>query len=474
MEFGELLRGYRGTRGLTQEELAERSGLSVYAISMLERGARTAPRSSTVESLARALELVASERDALVAAARGRPAPAARVVTGRRAGRHTSPPRGPALGTWSISLLSVPGLRGRRVAVLLAGLLAVLTIGTVADGRLGAVTAPPEPAPILGPPPPSAVVYLDAGDRTQLRRVGYDGSTVAGSWSTTQGPVLSTAVAIQQVVGVSPDGEYAVTLDAHRQNWLIVDPRDQVVATVLATMESTDFGAWADDSRHVCRMGIADPLQWRVVIADVRDATSPRVVPVSSLPYPPYVTIAACDPARGRAVLVQPQTDTVPAPPRAARTALVVDLATGRIVTRVSIGDTTHGVVYSLDGRYLAAIDYERGTSSIVSLATGKTVGVEKGEIRGFSADDSRVVENSRFEPVGSELGTTRVVDWRSGRVRYSHAGWTTTVRAQPGGAALALNVMRAPPSGAQGGPTDLVIVPAAGTDTLLRDVIVY
>jgi DNA-binding beta-propeller fold protein YncE len=282
--------------------------------------------------------------------------------------------------------------------------------------------------------------------------------------------VLSTANAPQQVVGVSPDGEYAVTLDAHRQNWLVVDPRDQVVTTVLATMDSSEFGAWASDSRHVCRMGIADPLRWQVVVTDVREPNgTKKVVPVGRLTYPPYVTVEACDAGAGRAVLVQSQANTVPAPPYAQRAALVVDLSTGEIVTRVPLGDSTHGVQFSLDGRYVATIDYGRGTSSIVSLVTGKIAAVVSGEIRGFSADDRRIVVNSQFEPLVKTPGTTRVVDWLGGRVLYSRDGWTSKVRAQPGGAALAMNVTRA-----LNGPTDLVIVPAAGSETLLRDVTMY
>jgi tetratricopeptide (TPR) repeat protein/transcriptional regulator with XRE-family HTH domain len=67
--FGALLRHYRGVRGLTQEELAERSGLHVQEVSMLERGVRRAPRSTTVEFLAEALNLKAHEREAFLAAA---------------------------------------------------------------------------------------------------------------------------------------------------------------------------------------------------------------------------------------------------------------------------------------------------------------------------------------------------------------------------------------------------------------------
>jgi transcriptional regulator with XRE-family HTH domain len=36
--FGELLRRYRGEKGFSQEELAAQAGLSVQAVSALERG----------------------------------------------------------------------------------------------------------------------------------------------------------------------------------------------------------------------------------------------------------------------------------------------------------------------------------------------------------------------------------------------------------------------------------------------------
>jgi transcriptional regulator with XRE-family HTH domain len=459
VSFAELLRGFRGARGLTQEDLAERSGLSVYAISMLERGVRTAPRSSTVELLARALELDPAERAALAAAARARPTRSVAIP---------AEPRSRA-GGWSVSVLSLPC--GFRVTIALACLVAVLVIGA-RNAWYAARPGSPPPTPPLpvftSPPPPSAIVYLDASDRTLLRRIGYDGRVMPGTWSTTDRPMLTMADPVQPVVGVSPDGEHAVTFDRSRQNWQIVDAQNQVVTSVLNTIDSPEFGIWAGDSRHVCRLGIIDPGGWQVVVSDVLDPGSPgSAVPVSSVTYPPYVTIAACDPTAGRAVLVEPLTDTVPAPNTAPRVALGVDLAKGTVVTRVPIGDATHGVQFSLDGRYLAAIDYARRTSSIVSLVAGRTVAVVNSEVRGFSADDSRVVVNSVFEPLVRTLGTTRVVDWPKGRVLASRTGWTNKVRAQPGGAALAMNVMRTAP----GGPTDLVIVPAAGSGALLRDV---
>lgn len=67
--FGELLRTYRTAAGLTQEELAERAGMSARGISDLERGARRTPYKGTVELLASALHLGPHERGAFIKAA---------------------------------------------------------------------------------------------------------------------------------------------------------------------------------------------------------------------------------------------------------------------------------------------------------------------------------------------------------------------------------------------------------------------
>lgn len=68
--FGELLKRLRRRHGLTQSELATRAGLSVEAVSLLERGRRT-PRTSTARALADALELVDHDRQALLLGAAG-------------------------------------------------------------------------------------------------------------------------------------------------------------------------------------------------------------------------------------------------------------------------------------------------------------------------------------------------------------------------------------------------------------------
>ncbi|HTI39667.1 MAG TPA: helix-turn-helix domain-containing protein [Vicinamibacterales bacterium] len=68
--FGAQLRALREAAGFTQEELATISGLSVHAISALERGHRRRPHSDTVRALSAALALTDPVRDALLVSAR--------------------------------------------------------------------------------------------------------------------------------------------------------------------------------------------------------------------------------------------------------------------------------------------------------------------------------------------------------------------------------------------------------------------
>src|SRR6186997_1861715 len=68
--FGAQLKTLREDAGFTQEELATIAGLSVHAVSALERGERRRPHPETVRALAAALDLTGAARDALVASAR--------------------------------------------------------------------------------------------------------------------------------------------------------------------------------------------------------------------------------------------------------------------------------------------------------------------------------------------------------------------------------------------------------------------
>jgi tetratricopeptide (TPR) repeat protein/transcriptional regulator with XRE-family HTH domain len=73
--FGDLLRRYRLAAGLTHAALAERAGLSIRAISDLERGVNRRPRRDTFALLAGALNLSPDERVTLETALHGGAAP---------------------------------------------------------------------------------------------------------------------------------------------------------------------------------------------------------------------------------------------------------------------------------------------------------------------------------------------------------------------------------------------------------------
>jgi predicted ATPase/DNA-binding XRE family transcriptional regulator len=68
--FGAQLKALREAAGYTQEELATIAGLSVHAVSALERGERRRPHIETVRALSEALDLTGPTRDALLGSAR--------------------------------------------------------------------------------------------------------------------------------------------------------------------------------------------------------------------------------------------------------------------------------------------------------------------------------------------------------------------------------------------------------------------
>jgi predicted ATPase/DNA-binding XRE family transcriptional regulator len=102
--FGQVLREFRTAAGLTQEELAERAGLSPRGISDLERGARRSPQLATMRRLAEALQLDGDDRAVLAAAANSTHDVASRPST-----------RSPAAGSLPEPLTSLVG-RNREQA----------------------------------------------------------------------------------------------------------------------------------------------------------------------------------------------------------------------------------------------------------------------------------------------------------------------------------------------------------------------
>jgi transcriptional regulator with XRE-family HTH domain len=68
--FGAHLKALREAAAFTQEELATIAGLSVHAVSPLERGERRRPQVETMRAMSAAIDLTDPTRDALLTSAR--------------------------------------------------------------------------------------------------------------------------------------------------------------------------------------------------------------------------------------------------------------------------------------------------------------------------------------------------------------------------------------------------------------------
>jgi tetratricopeptide (TPR) repeat protein/transcriptional regulator with XRE-family HTH domain len=89
--FGVVLRKLRAEAGLTQEELAEASGVRPRTVSDLERGVAVSPQRETIRRLADALNLTGLGRTQFEAIARGRPIPGPAEAGGTAAVTRTLP-----------------------------------------------------------------------------------------------------------------------------------------------------------------------------------------------------------------------------------------------------------------------------------------------------------------------------------------------------------------------------------------------
>jgi predicted ATPase/DNA-binding XRE family transcriptional regulator len=171
LSFAELLRTLREGAGLTQEELAERAGLTPHAISALERGARTRPYPHTVRALADGLGLTDDQQAALRAAVPSRRAPGSTTPAGppSSAGLHTTALPVPATallgrddeaeklarqltdgGVRLLTLTGVGGVGKSRLAIEVAGRAAPRFADGLAWVPLAAVSDPSLVVPAVG------------------------------------------------------------------------------------------------------------------------------------------------------------------------------------------------------------------------------------------------------------------------------------------------------------------------------------
>ena len=161
-QLRELLRGFREGRGLTQEGLAHRAGVSDKTIRHCESGDHW-PRRSTIDQLADALQLDGDEREALVTAWRGEHQPCSlpsdiRDFVGRaeslaRAGQALAPGDGGDEDTGATRVCVMTGMGGvgkTTLAVHLAhGLAKAYPDGQLYVDLRGSHTDPVQPAEAL-------------------------------------------------------------------------------------------------------------------------------------------------------------------------------------------------------------------------------------------------------------------------------------------------------------------------------------
>ncbi|MER7865286.1 NB-ARC domain-containing protein [Amycolatopsis japonica] len=135
--FKSLLKGYRVRAGLTQEELAAGAGISVRAISDMERGIAKSPQRRTIESLAVPLSLTDAElTDLQKVAKRSRTQPMAAPPSAPTGLYHP-----PLIGQLPLDVDDLAGREGDLDT--LRVLAADLTKGNRRSGRVAVLSGPP-------------------------------------------------------------------------------------------------------------------------------------------------------------------------------------------------------------------------------------------------------------------------------------------------------------------------------------------
>lgn len=204
LAFTDVLRRSRLAAGLTQEELAERSTLSVRAISDLERDARIRPRLTSIRLLADALGLAGQERALFEDTARG---------------RHRVAPRLAPVATPPTNLLTpLTPLIGRAAAV--AGIAALLReegvrlLTVSGPGGVGKTRVAVAVAAHLRHDFPDGVFFVSLASVHDPARVA---------------PIIARAVGARERAGRSTDESLAEFLREKRV-LLILDNFEQVAA----------------------------------------------------------------------------------------------------------------------------------------------------------------------------------------------------------------------------------------------------
>ncbi|MGH2504722.1 MAG: ATP-binding protein [Ktedonobacterales bacterium] len=179
-----VLKRYRAAAGLTQQTLADRAGLSVRAISDLERGLHRAARASTIDLFTSALALSPEQRAVVLAAAQPELAPSQQSTVHASSDTFIRPPVAPTalLGRERELVLAREALLGRGVC-----LLTVTGSGGVGKTRLALQVAED-----LAGDFPDGVVFVDLAPLSDATHLGAALSLALGLREGSEAPLTTS------------------------------------------------------------------------------------------------------------------------------------------------------------------------------------------------------------------------------------------------------------------------------------------
>jgi predicted ATPase/DNA-binding XRE family transcriptional regulator len=287
-DLGPLLKHLRAAAGLTQEELAERSGISARTVSDVERGLRTAVYPDTARRLAAALGLEAEARHRFEANARGRAATATQSAIGAL----PIPPT-PLVGRADelervVVALKNPGVRlltltgpGGIGKTRLALEVAARQLTSFQDGvffvSLGEVQDPDLVAPAIA----KAIGVVEAGEGIpfliERRLAGRRALILLDTFE----HLLPAALLVASLVVRAPETKFLITsrrrLNLRGEHEFPVPPLDLKSATELFSERAGKIGNELEAVIDICRQLDGLPLAIELAAARVKHLPLPAL-----------------------------------------------------------------------------------------------------------------------------------------------------------------------------------------------------
>ena len=286
--LGPFLKQLRAAAGLTQEELAERSGISARTVSDVERGLRTAVYPDTARRLAAALGLQEEARNSFEAIARGRatiwPQPASGTLpipptplVGRA---HEMEAVGGALKTPGVRLLTLTGPGGigkTRLALEVAAQQLTSFPNGVFFVSLGEVHDPDLVAPAIA----KAIGVAEVGEGIpfliERRLEGRRALILLDTFE----HLLPAALLVSSLVVRAPDSKFLITsrsrLNLRGEHEFPVPPLDLKSAAELFAERAGTIGSDLEAVIGICRRLDGLPLAIELAAARVKHLPLPAL-----------------------------------------------------------------------------------------------------------------------------------------------------------------------------------------------------